>query len=40
MVWIVAQGIEDPSLGVGVVTMDIEDLLVGGWVVWIVTEGI
>ena len=27
-----AEGIEDPNLGVGVVTMDIEDPLVGGWV--------
>ena len=26
-----AQGIEDPGLVVGVVTMNIEDLLVGGW---------
>ena len=31
---IVAEGIEDPNLGVGVgvMTMDIEDPLVGGWV--------
>ena len=27
-----AEGIEDPSLGVGVMTMDIEDPLVGGWI--------
>ena len=27
-----AKGIEDPSLGVGVMTMDIEDPLVGGWI--------
>ena len=27
-----AEGIEDPNLGVGVMTMDIEDPLVGGWV--------
>ena len=27
-----AKGTEDPSLGVGVMTMDIEDPLVGGWI--------
>ena len=29
--WGKSWGIEDPSLGVGVVTVDIEDLLIGSW---------
>ena len=29
---IVAEGIEDTNLGVGVMTVDIEDPLEGGWV--------